>query len=227
MAKPIDKALKNRLIQAATQAFSDLGFAGASMVEIGRRAGVTKGGVYMHFRSKEELFFEVLDHWRGSLAQIMATRRGEKAGVLRQFLVDYLAFHFQYPEAASLLRVLATELRGRFTAQVREDLRGAQRLLRSRIRDLLARETQEGQMFAEDPAYAAFLLASAVEGVLSLWISAPRDAEPFCHPENLVNFLLVQYEVGASNPALQQQQQQQQGPGQQALGVDFLPPLRD
>ena len=44
MARPKDQALQERLIHAATRVFSERGFAGASMDDIGQEAGVTKGG---------------------------------------------------------------------------------------------------------------------------------------------------------------------------------------
>ncbi|MFI5736621.1 ScbR family autoregulator-binding transcription factor [Kribbella sp. NPDC051587] len=40
---------------AAAEVFAENGFSGASVMKIADRAGVTLGGVYFHFRSKEEL----------------------------------------------------------------------------------------------------------------------------------------------------------------------------
>ena len=67
MVKHPDPSLRKRLLDAATGVFAEQGFAGASMAAIGAAAGVSKGGVYFHFRHKEELFFTVLDHWREAL----------------------------------------------------------------------------------------------------------------------------------------------------------------
>jgi len=59
-----------RILEGAALEFSEQGFGGASMASIGRAAGVTKGGVYFHFDSKEELFFAVLDEWNEGLRPI-------------------------------------------------------------------------------------------------------------------------------------------------------------
>lgn len=216
LAKPKDEALREKLIHAATRAFSDHGFAGANMADVGRLAGVTKGGVYFHFRTKEELFFEVLDHWREALRQILGETGPQQT--LRGFLLQYLGFHFRYPEATSLLRVLATELRGRFTAQVREDLRSAQGALRARIRQLLLAGVQDGSLFTSDPAMASFILASTLEGVLSQWIGSRRDAEPFCDPQSLVDMMLAPFETGTSQAATSPLPERE-------AGADFLPPF--
>ena len=219
MARPKDQALQERLIHAATRAFSDRGFAGARMDDIGQLAGVTKGGVYFHFRTKEELFFAVLDHWREALRQVIG--KTDPGRTLRGFLLQYLGFHFRYPEATNLLRVLSTELRGRFTAQVREDLRSAQGALRGRIRQLLIAGVQDGSLFTSDPAMASFLIASTLEGVFGQWISSRRDAEPFCDPQSLVDFILAPLETGTSPQA---EASAAQLPEKEA-GADFLPPF--
>ncbi|MFL6127170.1 ScbR family autoregulator-binding transcription factor [Actinophytocola sp.] len=46
---------RNVILDAAAEAFEARGFAGASLSDILTRAGVTKGALYFHFSSKEEL----------------------------------------------------------------------------------------------------------------------------------------------------------------------------
>ncbi len=221
MSRPADPTLRDRLLHAATEVFAESGFAGATMASIGRRAGVTKGGVYFHFRGKEELFFAVFDSRRTALRELLSTPRREDqqgAPALRAFLRDYLDFHFRDEDASRLLTVLVTELRDRFTTELREDAALEQRLLRQRIRELLARGNQDGTLFSPDPALAAFILAGAVRGVLDQWLSAPSDAEPFCRAAMLAEELVVRYATGALR-ALGDER------GVDDAGADFRPPF--
>ncbi|MEV8378744.1 ScbR family autoregulator-binding transcription factor [Kribbella sp. NPDC056861] len=48
------------VLLAAAEIFAEQGFSGASVMKIADRAGVTLGGVYFHFRSKEELAREIV-----------------------------------------------------------------------------------------------------------------------------------------------------------------------
>ena len=49
------------IIDAAFDVFSDQGLGGARLDEIARRAGVSKGTIYLYFSSKEELFRAVVE----------------------------------------------------------------------------------------------------------------------------------------------------------------------
>ena len=50
------------LLEAAARAFSERGFAAASIDEVARQMGATKGLVYHYYRSKNDLFFDVCQH---------------------------------------------------------------------------------------------------------------------------------------------------------------------
>lgn len=59
---------RNLILDAAAEAFDARGFAGASLSDILARAGVTKGALYFHFASKEELAKALVDEqWRTEL----------------------------------------------------------------------------------------------------------------------------------------------------------------
>jgi AcrR family transcriptional regulator len=48
-------------VEAAARVFAERGFRAASVDEIARQAGFSKGAVYWHFDSKEDLFFALLE----------------------------------------------------------------------------------------------------------------------------------------------------------------------
>ncbi|MEQ1632583.1 MAG: TetR/AcrR family transcriptional regulator [Planctomycetota bacterium] len=205
MARPRDPDLRERLIAAATETFAKNGFAGASLDAIAARAGVTKGGVYFHFDGKEELFFAVLDHWqrlRRRELQLPVPAGGGAIAALRQFVRAYLRFHFREPAATHLLRVLATELRSRFTARLREDDRQEQRWLRSTLRELFVQGNTDGSLFADDPAEAAFVLTASIAGVLEQWHTSSSDVAAFCDDARLSAALVERWASGVRRDGL-------------------------
>ncbi len=49
------------LLEAAAEVFARRGFQGASVDEIAKRAGYSKGALYWHFETKHELFFALME----------------------------------------------------------------------------------------------------------------------------------------------------------------------
>ncbi|MBM3671096.1 MAG: TetR/AcrR family transcriptional regulator [Actinobacteria bacterium] len=52
---------RQHLLDAAAMVFSRLGFHGASLDEVAKTAGFTKGAVYSNFKGKEDLFLALLE----------------------------------------------------------------------------------------------------------------------------------------------------------------------
>jgi len=58
-----DQYLQNRrdqIIDAAIQVFANKGFAGANVADIAAAIGVSKGTIYLYFKSKEDIFTTIL-----------------------------------------------------------------------------------------------------------------------------------------------------------------------
>jgi AcrR family transcriptional regulator len=59
-----DPAKRKQILEGARRVFMRMGFDAASMNDITREAGVSKGTIYVYFNSKEELFEELCDEDR-------------------------------------------------------------------------------------------------------------------------------------------------------------------
>lgn len=84
---------RNRILDAATQAFRERGVAETGVDEVMRRAGLTHGGFYTHFKDKEQLVAEAcaaaFDAAVPNLTRIAA---GRTAAQRARMLIDsYLA----------------------------------------------------------------------------------------------------------------------------------------
>lgn len=67
MAQERSERTRGRLVEAGAVLFDRRGYAGATLGEIASTAGVTKGALYFHFASKEDLARAVLDRAERSL----------------------------------------------------------------------------------------------------------------------------------------------------------------
>ena len=104
-----------QILDAALAEFSEHGFAATTMDDIARRCGLSKGGLYAHFASKDEIFEALLHR---SLAppewqDMPAPPIEAGTAAFARWLVDRLyAGLLERPAAVVTLRLLAAE-RGR------------------------------------------------------------------------------------------------------------------
>jgi AcrR family transcriptional regulator len=64
---------RRQIIDGACQVFLKRGFDAASMGEIAREAGVSKGTLYVYFKSKEELFEAIVEEQCGLQGELIFT----------------------------------------------------------------------------------------------------------------------------------------------------------
>ena len=66
-------ARPDEIIRAALEVFTDRGFAATKLEDVARKAGVTKGTIYLYFENKEALFKALI---RGTIVPVIA--KGEE-----------------------------------------------------------------------------------------------------------------------------------------------------
>src|SRR6266568_4381729 len=87
-------ATRRHILEVAAGAFAEHGYAGTSLNDLIRAAGVTKGGFYHHFPSKESLALQVVrykqDQWAGRVmaSAMRQTRAVDQLRAMPEALVD-------------------------------------------------------------------------------------------------------------------------------------------
>ncbi|MFJ2743985.1 TetR/AcrR family transcriptional regulator [Streptomyces sp. NPDC087440] len=100
---------RQKLYEAAVTLIAEKGFSSTTVEEIAERAGVAKGTVYYNFKSKSELFEELLRYGVGLLtaslqeaADETAARGGSKVEALDAMIRAGLLFIHRYPAFTQL-----------------------------------------------------------------------------------------------------------------------------
>ncbi|MFJ8623769.1 TetR family transcriptional regulator [Kitasatospora sp. NPDC093550] len=86
MVQERSERTRGRLVEAGAGLFDRRGYAGATLGEIAAAAGVTKGALYFHFASKEELARAVFEQAERSLRSACGERRAAASPL--QGLID-------------------------------------------------------------------------------------------------------------------------------------------
>ena len=125
---------RERLINAAIEAFAEKGFAGTTTRDIASRAGMSPAAVYVHHDSKESLLFTVsLDGHRSALDVITAAAGSSTDPIerLRSMVYDFSLWHADNSRVGRIVQYEYHALsrraprRGRdLSAQHREDHAG-------------------------------------------------------------------------------------------------------
>lgn len=106
---------RQNFLEAAAGLFEAGDYASVTMSQIAAQAGLSKGTVYLYFKSKEELFLQLLvdelDDWFGQLAQGLPLLQGQPIPVFSKGFVATLRARPQLTRLLSLMHlVLETHL---------------------------------------------------------------------------------------------------------------------
>ena len=163
------EATHERIVGAAARAIRRSGYSGTGVADIMKDAGLTHGGFYAHFDSREAMLAEAADRAGAesvaTLERIAAAAPSEKA--LQALMRAYLSKeHLEGAESGCPMAALGSEM----PRQAPEVRRAATRRIKEAI-DLVARQLPEwGKPGAHDKALAtlstmvgAMVLARAVD----------------------------------------------------------------
>jgi TetR/AcrR family transcriptional repressor of nem operon len=144
------------IVKKAARALRRDGLTGVSIPALMKKAGLTHGGFYSHFGSRDELVAEAV---RTAADETGAAVLSKEAGDLQATLASYLSMdHAQHPERGCVLAALGTEGR-RQAAPVRRAFAYAAR----GFIDLIAQKLEPGA-----PADEALRLSSQLVGAVVL-----------------------------------------------------------
>jgi AcrR family transcriptional regulator len=148
---------------AALECFAERGFAACSLDEIAARAGVTKGTLYLYFRSKEDLFKAVV---RGALVpRIVALTEAlspkEPARAQLERLLAAWPALFTIPHLSAVPKLIIAEA-GNFPELARFYLDEVIGRGRAAITAILRRGMRRGEFRRVDPDMAFLTLISPV-----------------------------------------------------------------
>ena len=106
--EPVD--MPERILEEATRLFVANGYAGISMREIAEAVGVSKAGLYYHFKDKEALFMAILNANLDHLGSLIQTARQQGATSRQQVSGMLHAIFDQAPNQRAIIRLANQEM---------------------------------------------------------------------------------------------------------------------
>ena len=178
-------ARPGEIVDAAMAVFAERGFAAAKLDDIARRAGVSKGALYLYFETKEEIFRAVVDQAIAPNMQairvMIAAHPGPLADLLRLVGGRVAALIETLPVGGVIKMVIAEAGNFPELARVWHDDLVAHIL--GALSDAIAAGQARGEVRQGDPRiYALQIIAPMLVGLIWRETFVPVGAAPFDLP---------------------------------------------
>jgi AcrR family transcriptional regulator len=163
----------NRIIQAALELFVRNGYHGTSIRDITRKVGVTKGALYAHFNSKDELLIRIIEEFEIRFIDELIRSVSEFPGNALAKFQHAIGFTSQFAAQNQDLCVFLTFLTTELNADVDFEpaLKKIYRTYQKFISQLVRQGIQQGLFKEElDPDLTGLSFVAVHDGMLHQWV---------------------------------------------------------
>jgi AcrR family transcriptional regulator len=171
--EPKDKRVSD-ILDSAISEFLENGYEKTSMEAIAKRAKLTKGGLYHHFRSKDEILLAANRILFEPIEELMVESAGfERAAEgLRHFIKQYIRYHVEHPQNAIFFFLSMTKVMA--TPELSVMYRDYTVQYTAFFTELFAKAVTQGDFKSQDSKARALAYESALDGVL-WYLSVNKD----------------------------------------------------
>jgi AcrR family transcriptional regulator len=174
-----DEQRKQQIRAAATRCFVRRGYAATRLLDIAREAGLSKGGVYFHYRAKEQLFHDILENHLEALQHRWGFEPKSDApadGTMRRLVLAHLRTMEDDPDETRLFNLLVT-----MAVQepaFRDKLEQVFGIMRTLYSGVIQRGIDEGVFARGDAQAMAVAVLSMLNGLGCYSALEPQGALP-------------------------------------------------
>ncbi|MGB5745932.1 MAG: TetR/AcrR family transcriptional regulator [Desulfobacterales bacterium] len=186
---------RQRLLEMATKLFAEKGYAGTSVREIVDRAGVSKPVLYYYFKSKEGLFYALLE-WAANVQQEIINEIFSTSGtVLDRFIYFYRRVSEGVEEYQDLYKMIHGLIYGPPQGAPEYDFSRYQRHMFDAVKRIYTNGLTSGEAKPADADEVAFLVLSLIDFSLNMNQVLPELADPQ-RPERLLRLAFEGFSQG-------------------------------
>jgi AcrR family transcriptional regulator len=171
----IENARRAQIIECAIDAIAELGYARASLAEIAKRAGVSKGVISYHFAGKRELIQQVVATVRATaVAEMLPRVLAEQSAprMLRAYIdsnLEFLAAHHN-----QILTLISIAVSASSDEDAPVDLAPSFELAVAELENLLRHGQKRGEFREFSTRVMAVTLRNAIDGLASMLSADPN-----------------------------------------------------
>jgi AcrR family transcriptional regulator len=151
-------ASRERILDEAARLFLASGYRGISMREIGEATGISKAGLYYHFKDKEDLLVAILVENLGQIGAIIEANRQPGTTARDQVGRIMQALFALAPEQRAIIRLASQEMM-HLNPEARTAFNGLyQERFIGQLAGILAEGMASGELRPMEPQFATWIL---------------------------------------------------------------------
>jgi len=167
---------RSKILESAIKLFSTRGFNAASVDDICKDAGISKGAFYHHFESKQALFLALLDGWLQTIDN--AIEASKDLTVPETFMQMTAAFPYIFETAGEGLPMfLEFWLQASRDKKIWEASIAPYRRYHKYFTTLIKKGVAEGSFVEVDPELTSRMIVSTAMGLLLQSLLDPKGAK--------------------------------------------------
>lgn len=174
------------ILEAARMLFVEKNYADVTITDIAAAAEVSKGALYHHFPSKEEVYLQMMHHFLREIQVVTRVAAENNSGDCRERLRQSLISFLQLPdELLSILRLVRRDI-NIFTDPMRQELVAAyQTAVPQQVEHILRAGIASGEIQPLDARLLSWEMVALVEVALR-----PYSRRVLGDYENMADFVL-------------------------------------
>ena len=176
---------RERLLEAGTALFAERGYTGTFIREIVARAGVTKPVLYYYFKSKEGMFYTILDGAAEQQEVILAEALKAPGTVLDRLIFLYRRIYEGLIENQNLFKMIHNLVFGPRQGTPDYDIEQYHRRMIDAIKAIYIEGLDRGEVKEADADQVAILVLSLLDFCFHLEYVHPESSDPE-RPESLL-----------------------------------------
>ena len=166
-------AHRDEILSAAEKVFAAKGFFPTTMSDIARKAEFGTGTLYKYFKSKEDLYFTLIDEKVEEINRLVRTELSQKTSAIQR-IKKVLGLQFEFIEQnRDFFRIYISE-RSRFEWTVKDELgKGLHKKMVTYIHiltEVVKQGIKEGEFRPLDPVDLAHALVGIVNSFVFEWL---------------------------------------------------------
>jgi len=187
----VSEERKHQILNAAEEVFNEKGLDEARMDDIAKQTGLSKGTLYLYFKSKEELVIAILDRiFGGTFKQLEARKNDELSAseAIWRFTDEAIR---DYSRMLQLMPIAYEFLALAFrNTIVQKALKQYFNLYMEALVPIIHRGINSGEFRHVDANEVALAAGAIFEGTILLWVYDKSRVDPEKHIRSSIKLLL-------------------------------------